>query len=66
MCFTEIIITSQSRYARLWLGVAFAARPVDVCHDNPLSMSVNAASKELVRLPHFYEAVNDYAVQSVE
>jgi len=37
----------QSRFARLWLGVAFAARGVDVCHDDSLSMSVNAASKEL-------------------
>ena len=37
----------QSRLARLWLGIAFAPWGVDVCHDDSLSMSVNAASKEL-------------------
>ena len=62
----SINTTSAAVIKNTRLGVAFAARRVDVCHDDSLSMSVNAASKELGTTAAFDVTVTDCASQPAE
>ena len=58
---------SKQATIALSIGIAFAARRVDVCHDDPLLMSVNGALKELDTTAALLRSrTNDYALQCVE